>query len=118
MIKRMIVVIDKEKCAGYGKCAAPGAEGTIRIINGKAKVASKELCGDRGFCIGACSEDAISPDERQTMAFDAEKVAAKTLHKDVFIQCFKRGSGANDRYLLPARHKSESPRVCMPCPHR
>lgn len=118
MIKRMIVVIDKEKCTGYGKCAAPSAEGTIRIINGKAKVASKELCGDRGFCIGVCSEDAISPDERQTMAFNVEKVAAKTLHTDVFIQC--SNTGPEPTIATCCRHDTRAKARGSACsaPHR
>ncbi|MEA3282976.1 MAG: 4Fe-4S binding protein [Euryarchaeota archaeon] len=107
MIKRMIVKIDEEKCTGCGKCISPIAEGAIRIIDGKTKVISEELCDGMGFCIGICPEGAISIEERQTVAFDAEK-ASNTLHKDVSIRCFKCGSGAEYRYLLPVRHKKES----------
>ncbi len=55
MIKRMMVVIDEEKCTGCGKCVTPCTEGAIRIIDGKAKVISEELCDGMGFCIGVVS---------------------------------------------------------------
>ncbi|RLG29567.1 ferredoxin [Methanosarcinales archaeon] len=115
MIKRMIVVIDAEKCTGCGKCISPCTEGAIRIIDGKAKVISEELCDGMGFCSGICPEGAISIEERQTVAFDAEKAAAQDPQKDVSIQCFKCESGAEYRYLLPVRHKKESLWVCTQC---
>lgn len=115
MIKRMIVKIDEEKCTGCGKYISPIAEDAIRIIDGKAKVISEELCDGMGFCIGICPEGAISIEERQTVAFDAEKAAAQALHNDVSIQCFKCGSGADYRYLLPVRHKKESLWICTQC---
>ena len=51
MVKRLVVKINEEKCTGCGKCVAPCAEGAIRIIDGKAKVVSEELCDGMGFCI-------------------------------------------------------------------
>ena len=116
MIKRMIVVIDEEKCTGCGKCVAPCAEGAIRIIDGKAKVISEELCDGMGFCIGICPEGAISIKKRQTVKFDAEKAATQAPPKDVSIKCFKCGSGDKDRYLLSVRHNRESLWVCTQYP--
>lgn len=94
----------------------PCAEGTIRIIDGKAKVVSEELCDGMGFCIGICPEGAISTEERQTVEFDAKKASAQAQHKDVPIQCFKCGFGDEDRYLLPMRHERKSLWVCTQCP--
>ena len=94
--------------------AFPPVQGAIRIIDGKAKVVSEELCDGMGFCIGICPEGAISIEERQTVEFDAEK-AATTPPGDISIQCFKCGSGAENRYLLPIRRESKSLWVCTQC---
>ena len=52
--------------------------------------------------------------KRMIIAIDAENAAA-TPHKDVSIPGFKCGLGAEDRYLLPVRHKRESPWICTQC---
>ncbi len=126
MVKRLIVNIDEEKCNGCGKCVSPCAEGAIQIINGKAKVVSEELCDGMGFCIGVCPQDAISIEERQTVDFSPEAVAAAKVkkeevaeetpdHEDTSIHCFQCGLSENERYLMPLRHAKESLWVCTRC---
>jgi len=41
MALRNIVKIDEEKCDGCGQCVNACAEGTIKIIDGKAKLISE-----------------------------------------------------------------------------
>ena len=75
---RKIVRIDEARCNGCGECAPSCAEGAIRIVNGKARLVSDNLCDGLGACLGHCPMDAISIEERPADEFDHVAVAAHT----------------------------------------
>ncbi|MEG2575790.1 MAG: 4Fe-4S binding protein [Christensenella sp.] len=73
-MKRKIITIDEEKCNGCGACAAACQEGAIGMVNGKAKLLRDDYCDGLGNCLPVCPTDAISFEEREAAAFDAEAV--------------------------------------------
>lgn len=73
-VKRKIIQIDEEKCDGCGNCALACAEGSLEIINGKAKVISDNLCDGLGACIGECPQGALKIIEREAEEFDEAAV--------------------------------------------
>lgn len=71
---RRIIRIDEEKCNGCGACASACHEGAIEMVNGKAKLTREDYCDGLGDCLPACPADAISFEEREAPAYDAEAV--------------------------------------------
>ncbi len=69
-IKRKIVEIDEAKCNGCGECIPNCREGALRIVDGKARLASDVYCDGLGACLGHCPQDAIRIVEREAQAFD------------------------------------------------
>lgn len=82
---RKIIEIDEELCDGCGQCVPSCAEGSLQIIDGKAKIVSDNLCDGLGACIGECPTGALQIVEREAEEFDeiavekylAEKEAEK-----------------------------------------
>lgn len=54
------ITIDSEKCNGCGLCVKVCHEGVIALENGKAVVASMNLCDGIGDCLPACPQNAIT----------------------------------------------------------
>lgn len=93
MIRR-IVQIDEDKCNGCGLCVPACAEGAIKIVNGKARLAADNLCDGLGACLGDCPQDAIRIIERDADEFD-EAAVEKHLHIVAAKPAEKSGHGGH-----------------------
>ena len=74
---RKIIEIDKEKCNGCGLCVTACHEGTIGLVEGKAKLLRDDYCDGLGDCLPACPMGAITFVEREAKAYDEAAVKAK-----------------------------------------
>ncbi|MDY0311852.1 MAG: 4Fe-4S binding protein [Desulfobacterales bacterium] len=82
-VKRKIIEIDEEKCDGCGLCVPACAEGSLRVVNGKARVISENLCDGLGACLGECPRGALRIVERVAEEFDEEAVEKHLADADV-----------------------------------
>ncbi len=93
---RQIIEIDEEKCDGCGLCIPNCAEGSLQIINGKAKLVSDNLCDGLGACLGHCPQDALRIIERDADEFDEEAVEEFLAAEKKKAELEKAGAGKDD----------------------
>lgn len=81
-IKRKIIEIDEERCDGCGLCVPSCAEGSLKIVDGKARVIAENLCDGLGACLGECPNDALHIVEREAEDFDEVAVEKHLAQRD------------------------------------
>jgi len=92
---RKIIEIDDELCNGCGQCVPDCAEGSLEIIDGKARLVAEKYCDGLGACLKSCPTGALKIVERDSDIFDEHAVEA-------YLAAKKEPPAATARPVPPA----------------
>ena len=81
-ITRKIIEINDELCTGCGDCIPDCAEGSLEIVDGKARLVADKLCDGLGACLKSCPTGALTIIERHADDFDEDAVQAFLAEKN------------------------------------
>ena len=88
-----MVIIDKEKCVGCGKCIADCVASNLELVDNKANV--KGICLQCGHCVAICRSDAVTIPE-----YDMDDVeiidSDNKINPNLLLKCIKSRRSIRD----------------------
>ncbi len=101
-MKRDFIKIDRDKCNGCGLCVSGCHEGALQLIDGKAVLISELMCDGLDACIGVCSVEAITIEQREAEPYDEVHTISKMVvnGKNTVIAHLKHLKDYNEKEYL------------------